>query len=210
MLNCDFKSCGFESHYLPYLYFFKKQKIKNLTNISDVKKINSLNFKFFSYSMGTKILFLFKPIFTYYNFFYKKNDNFLNSISNGNFIFLFNKKKWHYNFNLLKNNKTLFFFTLGSILKYLKIETKSLRRSKKGFLIYLNVIFNILKRFAKHRITVLLNFFDNKTFFFRSRLNKYYFSRNLLIKMPFSSYNSKFKKHKSIKRRLTKKFIKKI
>lgn len=203
------KVVGSNPSIYPILYFFKKQKIKNLISIKELKKINTLNLKYFFQTSNLKTFLLSKPFLSYYNFFfYIKNFN--NPFKNHNFILLFNKKKWHYNFNFISANKTLFFFTLGGIIRYLKLEKKCLRRSKKGFLIYLNVILSILKRFPSKGLTILLNFFDNKTFFFKKRLNKYEFSSTLLIKIPFANYNSSFKKHKSIKRRLTKKFLKRV
>ena len=206
MLNCDFKSCGFESHYLP-LMLFQTKNCKNIINITNVKKSHKHNLDFF-YNLDFKTPVLFKPIFVYYNFF---SLNFKKSVllEKNNLIFLFNKKKWHYSFNLLKHNKTLFFFSVGVVLNFLKILSKSLRRSKKGFSIYLNMILNIFKKFVSYNTTVLLNFFDNKLIFFKKRLNNYQFNNMLLIRLPTNVYK-KFKKHKSIKRRLTKKFLKRI
>jgi hypothetical protein len=112
-------------------------------------------------------------------------------------------------FNLLKKDQTVFFFSIGIALNFLKIITKCLRRSKKGFSIYLNMILNVLKKFNLNKTTVLLNFFDSKLIFFKKRLNMFNFNNILLIRLPTNVY-TKFKKHKSIKRRLTKKFLKKF
>lgn len=71
------------------------------------------------------------------------------------------------------------------------------------------MVLNILKKFLSYNTTILLNFFDNKLVFFKKRLNNYRFNNMLFIKLPTNVYK-KFKRHKSIKRRLTKKFIKRI
>lgn len=194
----------------PIIYpkmLFQTKNCKNLININVVKKSHNHNLSFF-YNLDFKTNLLFKPMFIYYNFF-SLNVKKSNTVERNNFIFLFNKKKWHYSFNLLQHNKTLFFFSVGVVLNFLKILSKSLRRSKKGFSIYLNMVLNILKKFLSYNTTILLNFFDNKLVFFKKRLNNYRFNNMLFIKLPTNVYK-KFKRHKSIKRRLTKKFIKRI
>jgi len=97
---------------------------------------------------------------------------------------------------------------LGSILKLLKITTKSLRRSKKGFLIFINVFFNIFKKLPKTSLSLFFNFFDYKLILFKKKFFKLNFNNLLIFKVYNFINKSLFKKSRSIKRRLTKKFIK--
>lgn len=203
MLNCDFKSCGFEPHYLPLIYFFKNTKTQK---IYDLKKINTSNFKFFLTKFDNQVQLFCNPLTTYYNVFFFKN--FYKTDGGKNFIFFLNKKKWHYSFSLIKNGSTVFYFSLGSILKFLNITLKSLRRSKKGFLILLNVFFSIFKKYKKHEPSIFINFFDHKLVFLKKKFNKYFFKNFLFFRVLNTSNFNNFKKSKSIKRRLTKKFIK--
>ena len=97
---------------------------------------------------------------------------------------------------------------MGSVLKFLNISLKSLRRSKKGFLILLNVFFSIFKKFKKYNPNIFINFFDHKLVFLKKKFNKYLFKNFLFFRVLNTSNFNNFKKSKSIKRRLTKKFIK--
>ena len=92
----------------------------------------------------------------------------------------------------------------------MNIEEKNFRRTKKGFLIYLNIIFNVFKKINFYKLSILINFFDSKLVYFKKRFNKYINLDIFFNKVAFFNFNYKFKKHKSIKRRLTKKFFKKI
>lgn len=206
MLNCDFKSCGFESHYLPKLYY-KKENIQLYSNINKIKKVNVSTFKFFLYNIKVSNIFLYQPIFVYFNYIFKKNQYF-DKITKHNYVFMFNRSKWHYSFSLLNNSKTVFFFSLGTLLKYLKIDLKSLRRSKKGFLILLNIFLTTLKKFIQQNVSVFFNFFDHKLIFFKKKINQINFNNYLLFKISNFNNNINFKKSKSIKKRLTKKFVK--
>jgi hypothetical protein len=133
---------------------------------------------------------------------------FSKKIRRNNFVFIINKKKWHYSFSLVKDGKTLFFFSLGVILQHLDIEKKSFRRSKKGFLILLNTFSAVFRKFMKYQPCVLINFFDNKLVFFKNKLNRLPLHNFLFFKVISSSNHKNFKKYRSIKRRLTKKFTK--
>ena len=151
-------------------------------------------------------MFLEKTIFAYYNLISLRR--FSKKIRKNNFVFIVNKKKWHYSFSLLEGSKTLFFFSLGSILQYLNIEKKSFRRSKKGFLILLNTFLIVFKKFKKRQPSIIINFFDNKLIFFKNKLNKLNPKSFLIFRVTPTSNYKNFRKHRSIKRRLTKKFIK--
>ena len=190
---------------LTLMYKIKNPGINYFTiNNNSLKKINIFDFQFLTKNSPK---FLYKSIFIYYNFLNKFVSNYK---PQNNFIFLFNKHKWHYSFNFLKNFKTITFFSLGSILKYLNIDEKCLRRTKKGFLIYLNIIFNVFKKLNIFQLNILINFFDSKLIYFKKRFSKYTNLEMFFNKVSFFNFNFKFKKHKSIKRRLTKKFYKKL
>ena len=105
------------------------------------------------------------------------------------------------------SNKAVFSFSIGILVKYLKLTQKSLRRSKKGFLLYLNFIFNVFKKFNFTNTITIINFFDNKLIYFKKRFNNSHFNKYYFIKIKYNCILN-FKKHKSIKRRLTKKFLK--
>lgn len=204
MLNCDFKSCGFKPHYLPLIYFFKN---KNTQKLDNLKKTNTHNFKFFLTKFDNQAVLFCNPLVTYYNIFFFKS---VVSNNNQNFIFFLNKKKWHYSLSLIKDGKTVFYFSLGSILKFLNITLKSLRRSKKGFLTLLNVFSSVLKKYKKNNPNIFINFFDNKLIFFKKKFNRYFFKNFLFFRVLSTTNFNNFKKSKSIKRRLTKKFIKQL
>lgn len=191
------------------IYFFKtttKTTTRNHLNLSNVKKTSVESFNFFFNNLPNKPLFLKKTTFIYYNLI--SLQGFSKKIRRNNFVFIINKKKWHYSFSLVKDGKTLFFFSLGVILQHLDIEKKSFRRSKKGFLILLNTFSAVFRKFMKYQPCVLINFFDNKLVFFKNKLNRLPLHNFLFFKVISSSNHKNFKKYRSIKRRLTKKFTK--
>ena len=125
-----------------------------------------------------------------------------------NFILQIKKKKIYYYVYLILNNKIVLMTSLGIILRYLGLQTKSLKKSRKAFNILITILekiyFNFLgKPFYK---TFIIDFLDKNIFHSHDKIFKlikksYFF----LINLGTNFGKSGFKKYKSIKKRFRKK-----
>lgn len=194
--------------------------IHPLDNINYYSSLKDINFKkvnyIFEYNERLETIFSYKKFYSiyikilYYYFYLNKiilpNDELLKN----DYYIILNKKKNHYYINIIKNNFLISSMSVGTMLAYFRFKKKCLRRSKKGFFIFLNTFKQFFKQNSYENINILVNFIDQnfvifkKNFFKNLKLtNLFFFSFN----KPF--HNIKYKKYKNIKRRLKKKFLKK-
>ena len=140
-----------------------------------------------------------------------------------NLYFLFNCKKNQLYLNILnKKKKTLFLLTTGLVLKFLKYQSKSAKRSLKGIMLFCHFLKKIIyKKYNTNFLTLIIKKWQKNTFFFFKQLkllfsflkkqtNTWQTSKiNInFVWVPAISYTKfNYKKIKSIKRRLKKKLI---
>lgn len=191
--------------------------LKNISNFDFLKNINFKKIEFnCDFEERTEIVFNNKNFYSlnikllYYYYYLEKISQNYNYFLKNNYYIILNKKKNHYYMNAIKNNELSFNVSLGTMLVYFEIEKKCLRRSNKGFIIFMNTFKQFFKKNNYENINILVNFIDQnfiifKKYFFRNiKLNGLFFFN---FNVPF--HTIKFKKHKNIKKRLKKKFLKK-
>ncbi len=164
-----------------------------------------------------KIIFLFK-------FFWKKNIKFTlylkflgavtapeRSIRRKNVIFILKKKKNAFILSILQDGKLTISTSLGSILRFLKVGGKSAKRSKKGFLVFLNTFKKLFTNYRQQLFmrNIFINFFDFYLLLFFKKLRFLFNSGNrLILNLNLKTQTKYFKKTRGIKRRITKNKIK--
>jgi len=173
-------------------------------------------FYFILFQKNIKFLkfFFFKKKYRYLsnytkNFFILKNFNYLLKSS---LYFILNKKKKQIYFNLLSNKKkNKLFFSTGTCLAMSSIKNKSLKRSLRGFTIFLSFLKkNILKNsnffyiFYFNSSKKISFFLFKEIFLFLKKLKK---NNNLFI-WQIKSPTTIFKNIRRIKRRLRKRIQK--
>lgn len=184
------------------LLFLKKIHIKKIefnckyaiyfNNIFEIK-----NF----YNKNIKLL--------YYYYFFEKSFIFNKFFSKNNYYISLNKKKNHYYICIIKNNLLYSYISVGTMLKFFNFNKKYLRRSKKGFNIFINTFKKFFFKIQYENINLSVNFLDfnffliKKNFFKGISLNNFFLFK---FNTPFNLF--KYKKYKNIKKRLKKKFLK--
>jgi len=127
-------------------------------------------------------------------------------------------QKTYNNKSTIIQNKNLFTFSIGSILKYFKVKQgKYVRRSLKGVKIFLNFLKSFLKKkiFLKNNninnFILRINGFDYNLFFLKNNIRSFFLSNKVnyffLLNLKISFTKTKNKKIKAIKKRLKKKII---
>ena len=118
------------------LIFLKKI---NLKKIEFNLKYNSYMYNIFElkkfYNLNIKLL--------YYYYYFEKTISYNSNFSKNNYYIALNKKKNHYYICIIKNNTLHSYISVGTMLKFFNFEKKYLRRSKKGF----NIFINTFKKF---------------------------------------------------------------
>jgi hypothetical protein len=184
------------------LEFLKKNNIKKITfnykynyyisNIFSLKSFYVKNIKLLYY------YYYFEKTFLYNKNFYKNT-----------YYISLNKKKNHYYISIIKNNHLYSYISVGTMLKFFNFNKKYLRRSKKGFNIFLNTFRKFLSKMSFENINIAINFIDfnflaiKKKFFKGLSINNFFLFK---FNLPYNTF--KYKKYKNIKRRLKKKFLK--
>ena len=186
-------------------------------NIYDKKDFNNfffeniflnLNNNFFNFKLKN----IRKIIFFYLFYFNKINKKKLNFTNKKKLFFYniinINLKKKHIKLNLTQNDKSVLQISPGIIYKKLNMITK---KNKKSFKL-LNLM---IKLFLKNMIKILkfkkfiinLNYLRKDVFLMLKILKRYInFKKVIFIYSLKKNNNFKFKKKKSIKKKLTKKF----
>ena len=148
--------------------------------------------------------------FNYFKNFFKqyKTDK---STPTQNILFILKRKKSSYILTILKKGKLVLSITSGTILKYLKIENKCMKRTKKGFLSYMNIFKKSFFRFNGSTLnkTVHVNFFNFYLLYFFKKF-KFLFLKNtkVMLNLNVDNTNKYFKKIRGIKKRIVKRKIK--
>jgi hypothetical protein len=111
-------------------------------------------------------------------------------------------------FNFIQNNNNLLTLSPGIVYKKLNMNSK---KSKKSFKLLNLMIKLFLKKIYKlliyKQIIINLNFLRKDIFIILKLLKKYIKFNNVIFLYSFKKNNNfKFKKKKSIKKKLTKKF----
>ena len=119
-----------------------------------------------------------------------------------------NLKKKNIKFNFLQNNKNILTLSPGIIYKKLNMVSK---KSKKSFKLLNLMVKLFLKKISKlliyKKFIINLNFLRKDIFIVLKLLKKYIKFQNVIFINSFKKNNNfKFKKKKSIKKKLTKKF----
>lgn len=183
-LKKEFNLFFFENLHLNLNNNFLKKKYKNLKNL--------IYFYLFYFNKINKNKFNFlnkKKIFSY-------------SIININF------KKKNMKFNFIQNNKNVLNLSPGIIYKKLNMTSK---KSKKSFKLLNLMVKLFLKKISKlliyKKLIINLNFLRKDMFIILKLFKKYIKFNNVIFLYSFKKNNQfKFKKKKSIKKKLTKKF----
>ncbi len=209
---CDAKGYGFESYYSPFLesiLFFKKNKIKKRIfkkNTFLIKKIKFKKINNFTKQYGLVEL---------YN---KKNQLNTNNTNTKKTLIMNISQKIYNNKATIIQQKNLYTFTIGSILKYFKVnQGKYVRRSLKGVKIFLNFLKNLLKKKFflnqknSYNYIIHVNGFDYNLFFLKKNLKNFFFRNKdnmfFITNLKINFNKKKDKKIKAIKKRLKKKII---
>jgi hypothetical protein len=180
----EFNNFFFENLYINFDNIFLKNKYKNLKNL--------IYFYLFYFNKINK---------SKLNFFNKKKI-FLYNIIN------INLKKKNIKFNFLQNNKNILTISPGIIYKQLNMDSK---KSKKSFKLLNLMVKLFLKKISRlliyKKFIINLNFLRKDIFIVLKLLKKYIKFQNVIFIYSFKKNNNfKFKKKKSIKKKLTKKF----
>jgi hypothetical protein len=186
-------------------------------NIYDKKEFNDFLFENTFLNLNNEFFkFKFKNIknltFFYLFYFNKINKKKLNFTNKKKLFFYniinINLKKKHIKLNLTQNDKNVLQISPGIVYKKLNMNSK---RSKKSFKL-LNLM---IKLFLKNMIKILkfkkfiinLNYLRKDVFLMLKILKRYInFKKIIFIYSLKKNTNFKFKKKKSIKKKLTKKF----
>ena len=98
--------------------------------------------------------------------------------------------------------------SLGSILRFFRIQEKWLKKSKKGFILYLNIAKKFVNKYKNLEFlkSFFINFIDSYLIYFFTRLT-FIFKHKIKLFFNFNTFNKqkKIKKLKSIKKRIFKK-----
>lgn len=187
-MDCDSKGCRFNSYYLPMKNYYSLIKNSNIKNFC-----SDLNY--FKYSKGVLNVKILKKIF-------KINNDRLNKLT----VINITKPKNQFYLNFF--NGVVYNYSTGMIIKSLKLESRSLRRIKPGFYLFLSFFlkkFKNLNELGKN-IIILRNF--NKINILKNFLLKFFLKKNSTIILKISK-NSNFKNYKKISyinKRLRRKF----
>ena len=177
---------------------------------SNIKKIE-FNLKYSSYINNIFELknFYNSNIKLLYYYYFEKTFVYNTNFSKNNYYISLNKKKNHYYISIIKNNTLHSYISVGTMLKFFNFEKKYLRRSKKGFNIFINTFKKFFNKVNYENVNLSINFLDFNFLLIKKNLFKGIFLNNFFLfklNLPFNKF--KYKKFKSIKRRLKKKFLK--
>lgn len=184
---------------------------KSLFNLKDKKIFKQLSFIFSSKN---------KKIFELYNYYMKLNFNKIRKIkeknyfkSSGYLILILDIRFLKPKIVVINNNKTMFSLTIGSIYKKLGLNKKKLKKTEK----MLNLLLRTAALSIKKKVSIknyILHLKGTRANIFNILvlINRNFKDKKLSIiyapHIPFGRF--KFKKIKSIKKRLRKKFTKLI
>lgn len=218
--DCGSDGCRFKSYHLPMWNFLIKKKINtNWFNFTPKKILKKLNL-YISDIKINKILFSHSFLTYLYSSLIKINHiSILNiyiecikifrnidyNVYKYSLVFKL-KKKQLYSF-INKNGKIIFQISNGCILRKLNVTKKSSKKEIKISLANIKTIAD--HKFIKFQqnIIIIINGLRSNSHKIINNLKKYFHKNHLLIIKPVISFsNFRFKKIKSIKRKLKKKY----
>lgn len=210
---------------------FNKKKLKKILNvflINNNKKLllrlkRNLNtekilknkfidlfYRFFTIKSKIKNSFIFK----FYN---SINLNKLNQINKNNYFLNFNKKliiiidirNIKPRIVVINNNKCILTLSTGIIFKKMQMKEKSIKKTQKMFNIMMKLVStNLKKKINCNNYIIHIKGTKSKLLNILVFIKKSFINNNLFfLYSPRIDYKIKFKKIKSIKRRLKKKFV---
>lgn len=179
--------------------------IKLSFKVKKIKKLFTKDSFFFLNTFSILNLFLKKPLkLLFYIFIFK----FFVNMKARNILFVLKKKLKSYFFLFFKENRMVLSISLGSILRFFRLQEKWLKKSKKGFVLYLNTVKKFVTRYRRlvFSRSVFINFVDSNLIYFLTRLS-FLFKNRIKLFLNFNTFNKtkKCKKLKSIKKRILKK-----
>jgi hypothetical protein len=147
---------------------------------------------------------------SYYHHYFEKNSIQVDDFNSDSIYYVsLNKKRNHYHISIIKNNLLHGYISLGTILQFFNFEKKYLRRSKKGFNIFISAFKRFFKQIDYENVNLSVNFLDFNFLSVRKNLFKGVLLNNFfLFKLNLNHGRLLCKKYKNIKRRMKKKFLK--
>ena len=218
VLVCGTNGYRFKSYYVPKITTLSlvfKKKLRILKKTIKKSKNNFYVLKNIPLLLKNNILIKFnKNLFFCKNTFLKINLD-LGSKKTETLAIIISQKSSNLKINIFRN-RNLAFFSIGSILKYFRLDQgKYIRRTLKGTKILLNFIKSIyIKKYFLQNNSTLLNIigFNYNIYYLKSKIisllpsSKTKFSI-ILLNLKLSFTKNKLKKIKSIKKRLRKKMV---
>lgn len=231
MLQKNFKIKKESFYYEAYIWNYSINIIKEInipiidknSNALGLKYSQTLNVMLSIFRKITYKNFNFIKIWNWYYIYYINNlfsKNLINKNNNNTFerynLITFNLKSKQIRITINSSKNTIFNLSVGKILSSLNIKEKSKKKSSKGerlFIEYLSNFFkNNINKFGNKKLTILkLKYYKknanlNENIF--KTLNKNLFITSTIHDLKIPNNFSKFKKIRSIKRRLKKRIIK--
>ena len=207
----DFNNSNFNNHKFN---LFNDIEIFNLYNNEEFNNFFfeniflNLNNRFFKIKLKT----IKNLIFYYLIYFNKLNNKKLNFVKNKQLnlynIININLKKKHIKLNFVQNNKTVLQVSPGIIYKKLNMNIKKNKKSFKLLNLMVKLFLkNIIKLIQFKKFIINLNYLRKDVFLMLKLLKRFInFKKVILVYSLKKNNNFKFKKKKSIKKKLTKKF----
>lgn len=194
--------------------FKLKKLVKKKINLYNDLYQTMLNAFYQNIKHSKKLLIFSNSKKIFYINFMLKNKKKYDTLSGGVAIIIVLEKKQTY-INILKKNKKIFHLTNGIVLKKKKIFEKFKKKDNKNHLITTLISVDFLKKQWKELNENLILINIKKTKPILSKIYKYVVngvkkikSKNIFILTPLINFNkSNFKKIKSIKRRLRKRYV---
>ena len=193
---------------------FKNIEIFNIYNQKDFNNFFfeniflNLNNDFFKFKLKNVKNLIFFYLF-YFNKINKKKLDFINKKK----LFFYNiininLKKKHIKLNLIQNDKNVLQISPGIVYKKLNMNVKKNKKSFKLLNLMVKLFLkNMIKMLKFKKFIINLNFLRKDMFLMLKLLKRYInFKKIIFIYSLKKNNNFKFKKKKSIKKKLTKKF----
>lgn len=186
-------------------------------NIYDNKEFNNFFFENIFLNLNNNFFkFKFKNtrnlIFFYLFYFNKINKKKLNFTNKKNLFYYniinINLKKKHIKLNLIQNDKNVLQISPGIVYKKLNMNVKKNKKSFKLLNLMIKLFLkNMIKILKYKKFIINLNFLRKDMFLMLKILKRYInFKKVMFLYSLKKNNNLKFKKKKSIKKKLTKKF----
>nr|YP_740740.1 Ymf61 [Tetrahymena malaccensis]ABI51649.1 Ymf61 [Tetrahymena malaccensis] len=211
------------NHSLNIIHEIQLNFLDKNSNAIALRYSKTLNLMISLYRYLTLKKFDFIKIWYWYYLYYLKNIYFKNLINKNNNstyekpnIFIFNLKSKQIRLAILTSKNYVYNLTVGKILASLNIKEKSKKKSNKGERLFSEYLENFFKnknnRFGLKKLIIIKLKYFRKGFKLHDSifkiLNKNFFILNNIYDFKIPNNFNKFKKIRSIKKRIKKKIIK--